>query len=49
MIKNSKLKSEKETQNQEEFCPCGCSDQINELKSENPLLSKKINRRNSCC
>ncbi|MFX0010525.1 MAG: hypothetical protein ACFE9R_09435 [Candidatus Hermodarchaeota archaeon] len=48
-MRNSKLKSEKETQNQEDFCACGCVDQINEIKQENPLFSKKVNRRNSCC
>jgi len=49
MIKNSKSIPEKEAQKKEDFCPCGCVDQINKLRTENPLINKKTDKRKSCC
>lgn len=49
MIKNSKLNPEKEAQKNEDICSCTCVDQTNKLRTENPSLDKKIDKRNSCC
>jgi hypothetical protein len=49
MIKDSELNPKKEAQKNEEFCSCGCVDQIDKLSTEKPLDSKKADKRNSCC
>lgn len=49
MKKNYEMTPEKSEQKNENFCPCSHINELDKLNNGNPLVNKKINKKNSCC
>jgi len=49
MQKNYEVIPEKKEQKNETFCPCDCTNQLDESTTGKPLVNEKVNKKNSCC